>query len=478
MNTSSKNDFWMEAATDHPIITFGFRSIEELAATDRATVGNHIALTGGPRAGEVFRVAEPNTYIHNGVTVISLPASSAQAVSQTRRFQSMDHMLQDSRTMNEFQTGEHFIVDGVGLFEITTGSDSHYVTFGEVRLYDLQRRTATAANRIAGLPAGTVGFMDGIAYVSDPSAIGTMSATHDLGVNGVSFASADNTLQASSIGTTSVGVTVQDSLDFLYTKLDAPEGVVPVALGGTGAATPSGARNNIGAGDVTGPGTTTSGTLAVFDGTTGKLLRSGPNQTTVVLTSGDATIEGNKTFRLLSAYDQVNVVSNTVSRVNFRTTPAATPSASLNYNSVSGTFSMNIGTNSGYGLQINGTNGQISAVNGAKFVGDGSLLTNLPITVGVGVDQEYYSMISSRSLGTSFQNTTSKAIHVVVSATAPVGHTGAFEILVSSDNSNWVSVTGPYTGTTRVVLDVVVPINHYYRIPNTGWTLSSWTELR
>ena len=68
------------------------------------------------------------------------------------------------------------------------------------------------------------------------------------------------------------GVTIDDSnnLDAASITLTTD---LAVAHGGTGSSTAGGARTNLGAGDVSGPASATDSALALFDGTTGKLIK-------------------------------------------------------------------------------------------------------------------------------------------------------------------------------------------------------------
>lgn len=66
-----------------------------------------------------------------------------------------------------------------------TSSGGDITTDGGLRLFDLGRRTATAAQVAAALPDGSVTVLDGFQYKTDSTATGTGSATNDLGVDGL-----------------------------------------------------------------------------------------------------------------------------------------------------------------------------------------------------------------------------------------------------------------------------------------------------
>jgi hypothetical protein len=63
---------------------------------------------------------------------------------------------------------------------------------------------------------------------------------------------------------------------------------IPITSGGTGATNASAARTNLGAGDVVGPGSATDSALALFDGTTGKLIK---DSTYTITAAGAALID-------------------------------------------------------------------------------------------------------------------------------------------------------------------------------------------
>lgn len=94
--------------------------------------------------------------------------------------------------------------------------------------------------------------------------------------------------------------------------------------------------------------------------------------------------------------------------------------------------------------------------------------------LSVGVGQTWQDLTGSRSLATSYQNTTGRPI--VVS----IAHDGSqFLIQVSSDGSSWVSVG--YTGSDGVVRSgnsFIVPDNHYYRVNGGSGAPDVWAELR
>ena len=97
----------------------------------------------------------------------------------------------------------------------------------------------------------------------------------------------------------------------------------------------------------------------------------------------------------------------------------------------------------------------------------------VPDTLGVG--QTWQDMSGSRSVGTSYRNTTGRPIMVSI-CTNSVNRT---DFQVSTDNSTWVSV-GALAGYGNIgdekSSQIIVPDNHYYKA--TGGSLRIWAELR
>lgn len=93
---------------------------------------------------------------------------------------------------------------------------------------------------------------------------------------------------------------------------------------------------------------------------------------------------------------------------------------------------------------------------------------------GLGAGQTWQDVISSRSAGTVYQNTTGKPIMVSVRYVSP--STGrAFECSV--DGSTWVTI-GYAPPSNGEAVSVVIPDGHYYRINGPVSGFSYWAELR
>ena len=95
----------------------------------------------------------------------------------------------------------------------------------------------------------------------------------------------------------------------------------------------------------------------------------------------------------------------------------------------------------------------------------------------IGDGQTWQDVSGSRSLATSYQNTTGRSIFVAVYYQSTV--TGTFQ--VSSDNSTWISI-GTLGGFGNIgdnkTVTAVIPDDYYYRVTNPGGVTNiSWDEL-
>jgi hypothetical protein len=95
------------------------------------------------------------------------------------------------------------------------------------------------------------------------------------------------------------------------------------------------------------------------------------------------------------------------------------------------------------------------------------------LNAGFGVNQTWQNVLSSRTAGTSYQNTTGKTIEVAISGDGG----GSSKLLqVSTDNSTWIA-TGILQSTNDVNAYASVPNDNYYRVES-GASLVLWSELR
>lgn len=94
----------------------------------------------------------------------------------------------------------------------------------------------------------------------------------------------------------------------------------------------------------------------------------------------------------------------------------------------------------------------------------------------LGVGQTWQDVKASRTIGTSYQNTTGRPIMVNIGSDGGSGQA----VQVSSDGSTWISLmifaTGP-GNLERQATAFIVPDTHYYRLSG-GSAAFSWVELR
>lgn len=92
----------------------------------------------------------------------------------------------------------------------------------------------------------------------------------------------------------------------------------------------------------------------------------------------------------------------------------------------------------------------------------------------IGKDQTWQDVTGSRSVGTTYQNTTGKPI--MIGLIISTGGEKYFD--VSTDGSSWVLVAQGQSNQTLEHFSIIVPNNHYYRA---RWSQSgdiTWAELR
>jgi len=79
----------------------------------------------------------------------------------------------------------------------------------------------------------------------------------------------------------------------------------------------------------------------------------------------------------------------------------------------------------------------------------------------------------SRSLGTTYQNTTGKPIMANIAFS--VGNNAYIQ--VSSNNSTWITLSAFFQSGLHPAQSIVVPNNHYYRVTGSSTTITLWAEL-
>ena len=115
---------------------------------------------------------------------------------------------------------------------------------------------------------------------------------------------------------------------------------------------------------------------------------------------------------------------------------------------------------------------------GVKFSDD-----SIQLAAGLGYNQTWQNVTGSRSIGTTYQNTTGQPILVTVCVTNNSSGDSMQYIQVSTDGANWVSTCVDPTASQENghSMSSIVPNNSYYRVyregPNTAG-LRLWSELR
>lgn len=89
----------------------------------------------------------------------------------------------------------------------------------------------------------------------------------------------------------------------------------------------------------------------------------------------------------------------------------------------------------------------------------------------IGVGQTWSEVTASRSKGTAYQNTTGKSIMVTIN----LSDASAGSVLVSEDNTTWVTIANSRSGGVGVPAAFIVPTNWWYK---TSGTPVRWAELR
>jgi len=191
-----------------------------------------------------------------------------------------------------------------------------------------------------------------------------------------------------------------------------------------------------------------------------------------------------------TAYDTLATLSNNLS-VTVRGTELALSDFSVSGSVV--TLSGQVNVPAGvevvvrdFGAVVSGTSTQSSYVLpvatsvtlGGIKVGPGLSIDNLGIltTTGLGVGQAWQDVTSSRSLNTSYKNTSGKVMAIIIRLEA-VGSSAS--VLVSPDNVGWVTLDVLRSDNT---LTTILPSGHYIQVvPTPGNAIPSilrWLELK
>lgn len=92
--------------------------------------------------------------------------------------------------------------------------------------------------------------------------------------------------------------------------------------------------------------------------------------------------------------------------------------------------------------------------------------------LAIGVGQTWQDVLASRTLGTTYQNTTGRPIQVFIYVGA-----SANTIQVSTDGSTWVTVSHGVAGQHGAFTYAIIPEGNYYQAVG-GSSLARWAELR
>lgn len=114
---------------------------------------------------------------------------------------------------------------------------------------------------------------------------------------------------------------------------------------------------------------------------------------------------------------------------------------------------------------------------GVVFPDDTIQTTSASNTIAIG--QSYVDVNTSRALGTTYTNTTSKPIVVTVTTVALTGTSGTMQMFVNGALLQDFFHQADAAAVLKFTTMCIVPVNHTYSVTATGdLTLSSWVELR
>ncbi len=97
---------------------------------------------------------------------------------------------------------------------------------------------------------------------------------------------------------------------------------------------------------------------------------------------------------------------------------------------------------------------------------------------GLGFNQTWQNLTSSRSFNTIYQNTTGIPIAVNVTGGPAGNNTMIFQVSSNSDMSSSVQLGGQFDINGQTSISAIIPDDQYYRVAVGSAALNSWAELR
>lgn len=212
-------------------------------------------------------------------------------------------------------------------------------------------------------------------------------------------------------------------------------------------------------------------TLALVDGFSAFIVCTGTAFRAVVVGNGDVTLTGTQTLT------NKTLTSPTIT-LKQSTGPAPTAEGDIQWD----TNDDRIVVGDGASQKTFSDDTKVLLKSGGTMTGkitlDGDPSSNLHAATkqyvdgqDIGIGQTWQSV--TRSVATSYQNTTGKPIMVNIRTS---GASGAGNLEVSPDNSTWIAV-GVIISSSQDVrsAEAIVPVGHYYRLTAGAAT---WVELR
>ncbi len=97
---------------------------------------------------------------------------------------------------------------------------------------------------------------------------------------------------------------------------------------------------------------------------------------------------------------------------------------------------------------------------------------------GLGVNQTWQNMTSSRGYNTTFQNTTGRPICVNVTGSPATSSTMILDVSSNSNMSSSIQLGGQVDVNGQTTISAIIPNNQYYKLSVNNASLTMWAELR